>query len=254
MPKPILLQGAMPSETGLLIEALADRAEGRLGCWTCFTGALDGYPAVVVQTQVGIANAAASTVLALERFSPAAVLNQGTGGGHDPALHTWDIVLGEGVVDLDRYRCGYAPVGAGVDPTRWRLSPSEVYDRAGGAFVTADTVRFPGDPALLAAAESVAGTYEEGRVVRGVIGSGDLWNNQADRILQCHELWGTSVEEMEGAAAAQICGHYGVPFLDVRVLSNSALHPGETFDPATGPACQRFALRVAGAYVAALKK
>lgn len=59
--------------------------------------------------------------------------------------------------------------------------------------------------------------YTKGKVVEGTIGSADLWNNEVDRIKWFHEKYGTSVEEMEGASAAQIAGAYNVPFLDIRI-------------------------------------
>lgn len=45
---------------------------------------------------------------------------------------------------------------------------------------------------------------------------------------------GSDCEEMEGFAAGQVCKAFGVPFIDIRVLSNSELHPGEEFDKSYG--------------------
>ena len=66
-----------------------------------------------------------------------------------------------------------------------------------------------------------------------MIGSGDWWNNELDRIAWLHGRFGTMAEEMEAAASAQICQAYGMPFLTVRILSNTAVH-GEPFDERTG--------------------
>ena len=90
--------------------------------------------------------------------------------------------------------------------------------------------------------------YTRGRVVEGVIGSANVWNNELDRIAWFHQRYGTSVEEMEGAAAAQICAAYGVPFLCVRVLSNNKTNGG-AYDPTTAADCQRFVLELAAAYL-----
>ena len=48
---------------------------------------------MVCRTEQGLANTGAATALAMEFFHPVAVINQGTSGGHDPDLHTFDIVL-----------------------------------------------------------------------------------------------------------------------------------------------------------------
>ena len=59
-----------------------------------------GYPVVVSRTEQGLANAGVATALAIKYFNPIAVINQGTSGGHDPELHTFDIVIGETTVPL----------------------------------------------------------------------------------------------------------------------------------------------------------
>ena len=82
---------------------------------------------------------------------------------------------------------------------------------------------------------------EEFMTGRGVIGSGDEWNNQLDRIALLRERYHTAVEDMESAAAAQLCLSYGVPFLGVRILSNSIVN-GEKFDEAVGIDGQKFML------------
>lgn len=74
------------------------------------------------------------------------------------------------------------------------------------------TIRqFPADAKLLAIAESVKGSYAQGKVVEGVIGSADVWNSELDRIRDFREKYHTSVEEMETASAAQIAAAFNIP-------------------------------------------
>ena len=60
--------------------------------------------------------------------------------------------------------------------------------------------------------------------------------------------YGTSVEEMETAAAAQVAGRFGVPFLGIRILSNNITNNG-AYDGKTGVACQEFVYEVVRAYI-----
>ena len=106
------------------------------------------------------------------------------------------------------------------------------------AVKTKKVTEYPCDGKLLKAAEQVKTKYHTGR---GVIGSGDEWNNQLDRIALLRERYHTAVEDMESAAAAQLCLSYGVPFLGVRILSNSIVN-GEKFDEAVGIDGQKFML------------
>ena len=55
------------------------------------------------------------------------------------------------------------------------------------------------------------GSYSRGRVVDGIIGSSDMWIDELDRVAQFHSDFGTSVEEMETASAAQVASAMHVP-------------------------------------------
>lgn len=241
--KPILYTGAMDAETLYLMQELEQPERVTLGCWKCMRGILDGIPVVVVRTNQGMANAAASTALAIERFQPCAVINQGTSGGHAPDLHRGDIVIGERVINMGAVRTPDRDRGAGMDLEHAEPLGLEIAntDAGDGRKVTA----FPADAMLLSAAEQTPWT--EGRIAKGTIGSGDIWNNELDRIDWLHTNWGTLTEEMEAAASAQICMAYEIPFLGIRILSNTAVH-GESFDETTGLQCQKFARAVIARY------
>ena len=104
------------------------------------------------------------------------------------------------------------------------------------------------DADLLAAAQAAAGSYTKGRVITGTIGTADSWNCAVDRVLFLHEFYGSACEEMEGDAVAQIAQSFGVPFLAIRIISNSILLNREPWDLGTGPACQAFVRETLRAY------
>lgn len=249
-PDPIVIQGAMPVETRELVAALASPAEHEVQGWTFWTGTLDGYPVVVSKTQKGMANAGAATALAIERFHPRAIVNQGTAGGHDPMLQVSDLVIGTAAVNIGAFKTGTRGKGDGSDFAEWQ--PMDLIRTEGSAGLDPNAWvmrRFAGDSALLAAATSVKHHYRTGRVVEGVIGSSDVWNSELDRIQRLHDEYGTTVEEMETSAAAQVAGMSGVPFLGIRVLSNNITNGG-VYDSQSAAACQQFVLEVVRAYIA----
>jgi adenosylhomocysteine nucleosidase len=112
--------------------------------------------------------------------------------------------------------------------------------------------RFAGDEPLLAAARSVKEQYTRGRVVEGVIGSSDMWIDEVDLIARYNREYGTSVEEMETASAAQVAGLLNTPFLGIRVVSDNITN-GTPYDPKTSEACEDFVYEVVRAYVGTLK-
>jgi adenosylhomocysteine nucleosidase len=253
-PRPVVVQGAMPIETEALVQRLEHvRVESVLG-FTFWRGTLGGYPVVVSKTRKGVANAAAATALAVERFRPVAILNQGTAGGHDPSLHVYDIVLATSAVSLGAFKSPFRRAGAGSDPLQWTPLALTVSEGSAGNDPRARTVaRFAADETLLAAARSVAGGYKKGRVAEGVIGSSDTWNSELDLIASYRSRFGTSVEEMETAPAAQIAGLMNVPFLGIRVVSNNITN-GDAYEAKAAEACQDYVSEVVKAYVRTLKR
>ena len=253
-PRPVVVQGAMPVETERLASRLDGVTEERVGGWTFWRGTLDGYPVVVSKTLKGMSSAAAATAIAIERYRPVAIVNQGTAGGHDPELRVGDIVIGRDSVNLGAFKTAVRPPGKGSDSLEW--TPMDLLASEGSASddPNARTMRrFPADEKLVAAAESVKQSHRSGRVVTGVIGSSDVWNSEIDRIQRFRAEYGTSVEEMETAAAAQVAGRFGVPFLGVRILSNNITNDG-AYDGKTGVACQEFVYEVVRAYIGTVLK
>jgi adenosylhomocysteine nucleosidase len=251
--RPVVVQGAMDVEVRKLAGALANVSEEHVQGWIFWRGTLDGYPVIVSKTLKGMSNAAAATALVAERYHPLAIVNQGTAGGHEPQLHVYDIVLGTYSVHLGSFKTGFRKAGEGSDFLEWAPLDLTRSDGSAGNDPNARRMRrFKGDEQLLAAAVSVKDRYRKGRIVEGVIGSADMWNSELDRIQRFHDQYGTSVEEMETASAAQIADLFHIPFLGIRVLSNNITNDG-AWDPKTGEACQDYVYEVVKAIVSRMK-
>jgi adenosylhomocysteine nucleosidase len=252
--RPVIVQGAMDLEVKKFASRLDNVRLERVGGWTFWRGTLDGYPVIVSKTLKGVSNSAAATAIAAERYHPVAIINQGTAGGHVPELHVYDIVLGKYSVNLGAFKTAYRKPGEGSDLLGWKPLDLLASEGSAGEDPNEHTMRrFPGNEQLLAAAESVKHLYRKGRVVEGVIGSGEIWNSELDRIQWFHSQYGTTVEEMETASAAQIAGFFQIPFLGIRVLSNNVTNGG-TYTAQTGEACQEYVYDVVKAYIGATLK
>lgn len=250
---PIIVQGAMPVEAERFAGRLENATTEKVGPWTFWRGTVNGYPVIVSKTLKGLSNTAAATVIAIERYHPAAIINQGTAGGHDPALKVYDIVLGKESVNLGAFKTGYRKNGDGSAPLEWAPMDLMASESSAGEDPNARKMRrFVADEQLLAAARRAIPLYKKGRVVEGVIGSGEIWNSELDRIKHFHEQYGTTAEEMETASVAQIAGFFKTPFLGIRVLSNNITNGGK-YDAKTGEACQEYVYEVVKAYIETLK-
>lgn len=243
---PIVIQGALDIETNHMVSQLQNVKTKTYGAWQFWEGTYHGYPIVVSRTLMGVSDAAAATTLAIEHYHPQAIINQGTAGGHDPKLNVFDIVLGTESENIGAFITPTKGQGEGSNSLTWKKS-FNVLPKDNSPSEESRHIRFKADPELLNAAHQVMQNYKQGRVVNGVIGSADVWNNEIDRIAYFHQNYQTSVEEMETASAAQISSLYKVPFIGIRVLSNNITNNGQ-YNPNTGNACQDYVLNVAEAY------
>ncbi len=239
----------MDVEIQKLARALENATEEKVQGWTFWRGTIDGYPVVVSKTLKGMENTAAATVLAAERYHPIAIINQGTAGGHVPELHVNDIVLGTESVNLGSFKTKFRAKGEGSIVAEWDPLDLMHSEGSAGQDPSAGMMRrFRGDEGLLAAAHSARPAHTKGRVVDGVIGSSEIWNSELDRIQHFHDAFGTTVEEMEAASAAQIAGISQIPFLGIRVVSNNITNDG-MYDRNAGEACQDYVYQVIKTYI-----
>ncbi|WML58804.1 5'-methylthioadenosine/S-adenosylhomocysteine nucleosidase [Neobacillus sp. PS2-9] len=251
--RPILIEGPMPIEAEKFAQRLDKVKVEKSGTFVFYKGKLDNYPVIVAKTGKGMENTAAATAIAIEKYNPIAIINQGTSGGHDPKLNVFDIVLGKRTTNIGSLKTESKNENEGMDPSQW--NPMDLMASEGsGSDPNAEKIRYyEGDKDLLAAANAVKDTYTKGKVVEGTIGSADVWNNEVDRIKWFHTNYGTSVEEMEGAAAAQIADAYNVAFLGIRILSNNKTNGG-AYNPNTATANQEYVYEVVKQYISTIKR
>ena len=244
--RPILIEGAMNTETEILIKALKNPVAYREMNYMFVAGTYKDYPVVIVRTEIGLANAAASTALAIKKFNPVAVINQGTAGGHDPAVQIGDIVIGERSFDYAALKSSYTQAGAGIDLTQQENIGTYAYDAASGKFQAYEY--FSADKTLFDIAEKISADHKEFNVAIGTIGTANSWLNSVDYINFLNKTYGSSCEEMETNAAAQICQNAGVPFIGIRVLSDNIML-SDKYEPEIAQVAQSFVLLVVENYI-----
>lgn len=234
---PIAVQGAVDTELGPLVEALGDPEPIDIESFRFWKGEIGGVPVVVSRTEVGMVQATMATMILLREFRPRLIISQGTAGGVNPELRRGDIVLSRTTVPFGAFRTEPRARGEGVELDDWSVLPRLL--REGNERVRYES--FEADPELLGRAGAVP--YAHGKVYRGVVGSADQWNREVDKLLWAHDVFGIDSEDMESAAVHQVAHIAGVPFLAVRIISNSE-HHGENFVPELGADCARFVVDV----------
>jgi len=233
--RPFVIIGPMECEYKYLANCLTDVTITKQNNFTFYSGNLDGYPAVVINSLVGMVNGTSAATLAITKYNPELVIMQGTAGGHNPTLHQGDIVIGERHVEIGSYYSPHKNEGDGIDVSSYIRPGVEMKDE------NEDVIRekyIYSDSEAVTIAKSV--NYKYGSVIKGTIGTGDVWNKEIDLINYLHTNLGTDCEEMEGFAVAQTCKNLNTKCITIRCISNSELYLDEVFDTKYGVYAQEF--------------
>lgn len=187
----IVIIAAMSKEIALLASLLQDKKEEIIGNIHIFSGKHNSDELTIAQSGIGKVCAATATVELIHRFSPDIIINTGAAGSLTPKLKVMDIVVGR--------QCAYYDVFCGEEEGRVQDFPLYFY---------------PDDNWLKRAASCGAQS--------AFITSGDRFvstKSEVEHILDIHPSAG--VVDMETTAIAQVCYMYKVPFLSLRIISDT---------------------------------
>ncbi len=206
-----ILSALAQEQDGLLHQLANARCVRRAGR-DFWLGTLADKPVVLALSRVGKVAAATTAVALIEAFDVGRVVFTGVAGGVGEGVAVGDVVVGSMFMQHDM---DASPLFA-----RYEIP---LYGQT----------LFQADPALSAllvrASQTVAphGVGREVVVHQGLIASGDRFVSgaaEAGQLVQALKAAGHSplAVEMEGAAVAQVCADYRVPFAAVRTISDRA--------------------------------
>lgn len=168
-------------------------------------GIINGNEVVLWQCGIGKVNAAIGTINLITQHKPDCIISTGLAGGIDPCLEVTDVVVGSQTAYHDVW-CG--------EGNEWGQ-------------VQGLPARFDADPKLLQCAKKVAENSKQ-RVLSGLICTGDQFISDKATQAEIKARFPEALAcEMESAAIAHTCLLRHVPFLSVRVVSDT---PGNTDD------------------------
>ncbi|MFQ6371352.1 5'-methylthioadenosine/adenosylhomocysteine nucleosidase [Shewanella sp. YIC-542] len=194
--------GAMEPEVAHLIAELQAPHSVTIGSVEFVSGRLGGKEVVITRSGIGKVAAAMATSLLIEKFAVDAVINTGSAGGFVDSLEIGDIVISSEL----RYH--------DVDVTAFGYEIGQMAQQP-AAFVA--------EPKLVNAAQQAIVGLGEVKAVCGLICTGDsfICDPQRTAVMRQH-FPAMAACEMEGAAIAQVCHQFNVPFVVIRSLSDNA--------------------------------
>lgn len=194
---------AMQEELAAVLALMPDEQKTTVAGRAFWVGHLHGHDVVAVLARIGKVAAATTTAVLIERFGVDRIVFTGVAGGLGPGVQVGDVVVAAEFLQHD------------MDATP--LFPRYEVPLYGQS-------RFAADAALAAALTRAARTALPGATVhQGLVISGDRFvsTTAEARALQT-ALPDALAVEMEGAAFAQVCHDFGVPFAAVRTISDRA--------------------------------
>lgn len=213
-PAPIAILSALAEEQAGLLESLLEPVQVNHAGRTFWCGSLWGVPVVLALSRIGKVAAATTATALITHFGVRQVVFTGVAGGVGAGVRVGDVVVGTSYLQHD------------MDASP--LFPRYEIPLYGQAVFTGDGAWCE---ALYRASElALADTLHQGHAVtvhRGMIASGDRFVNGAAEVRALLAQLAAAghaplAVEMEGAAVAQVCADYGIPFAAVRTISDRA--------------------------------
>ncbi|QYY25422.1 5'-methylthioadenosine/adenosylhomocysteine nucleosidase [Diaphorobacter sp. MNS-0] len=213
---------ALPEEQGGLMHALQQPEQLQHAGRIFWRGHLHGQPVVLALSGIGKVAAATTAAALAERFGVARMVFTGVAGGVGEGVQVGDVVVAQDYLQHDfdaspifpRWEVpGYGRARMDCDAAlnALLLEAARAYLADAGAHFVTDLPNAARAPqvhhGLMASGDRFVSTAQESSALRAALLASD------------HDVLAV---EMEGAAVAQVCRDYGLPFAAVRTISDRA--------------------------------
>ena len=188
MKKTIAVVCAMNSEAQPLINRINSLEDISADGFKILRGELNGNDLLICISKVGMVNMASLVTYVAVKYSPDCFVNYGIIGGYGD-IHKGSLMIVKDCININSTQFDAAPQGAGISLDRARLVTfGENLDNA--------PVIYESDKQLVSIAETVA--YKD--IIKGRLGSGDIWNKEYDKIMLFYNKYQVFGEDMDASA------------------------------------------------------
>ncbi len=222
MNKIIGIIGAMPEEINDIVRLLSDKKEIITGMRTYYSGKINDISTVVVFSRWGKVAAAATVSTLISEFHITELIFTGVAGAISPELRIGDIVIGKRFIhhDMDA-----RPIVPQYEIPQLNITYIECQKPQIERVFNAvnDLLTYEHLHKVISSDELKQFGITQPKVTIGDIASGDKFFSDDSAKQKLHEsLPDVLCVEMEGAAVAQVCYEFNIPFTIIRTISDSA--------------------------------
>ena len=166
---------------------------------------LENKNIIICQSKIGKVFAAMTTTILIEKFNCSKILFTGVAGGINPNLKVGDLIVAEKTCQHD------------FDITGFSHPPGYIPEL--GEFIVSDK-----NLVLLAKEISKKNNFN---LKTGIIATGDQFISNNDKKNWINKTFNADAIEMEGGSVAQVCENYGIKYLIIRSISDTASDSAE---------------------------
>ena len=216
------IMGAMPEEIEGVVSLLSNCVVSSIGKRTYFSGQIMGIDTVVVFSRWGKVAAATTATTLIHEFKITELLFTGVAGAIDPELKIGDIVLGSKLIQHDMDARPLMPqYEIPLLSKTYFESDATHLDIASKAIHK--LIENKSLQSVIQAEDLMDFHISHPKLVIGDIASGDqFFSSQEQKNALNTQLPDVLCVEMEGAAVAQVCFEYEIPFSIIRTISDVA--------------------------------
>lgn len=208
----------MHDELAELLLILKDKQITVLGNREYYSGTINNSKVVIVFSKWGKVAAALTTTQLISTFNPTEILFTGVAGAIHTNLNIGDIVYGTSLVQHDM---DASPLFPQLEIPL--LSTTYINTTANDKLETATKLFVSNYYKLIAPQEANEFGIKKPVIVNGIIASGDEFISTKASFEKIQKnIPNLQCVEMEGAAVAQVCYEYAVPFNIIRIISDKA--------------------------------
>ncbi|OQY11737.1 MAG: futalosine hydrolase [Desulfobacteraceae bacterium 4572_19] len=210
----ILIAGAVINELSGIIEQIEEHKHFYIGGKKIVSGNIGEQPVKIILTGPGIINCVHALTAVIEDSPPALILLTGCGGAfHQSGLGIGDIGIASTEIDIH--------MGIENDNDNFLLKdpPFQLLEKDGLSIKN----KYPIAHILRTRALDILSNYfkqENVNVKEGPFITVSTITASNDRAEKLYKRFNPIMEAMEGTGGAHLAIHYGIPFLEIRAVSN----------------------------------
>lgn len=191
--------GAMEIEINKLIKNIKNCTENKVANRTFYTGTINDKQVVVVESGIGLVNAAITTQILIDYYKPDYIINSGIGGSLRDDIKIFDVVISTDCIEYE------------FDVTCFGYEKGQIPNREKKEFPTSKYL-----------ADIIESLNLRLNLHRGRIISSDKFLSDLKKRNELAKIFDASCVEMEGASIAHVCSDNNVECIIIRTISDNA--------------------------------